>query len=156
MYMMKESRPPLPVHPLHEHAVLTSACLLKGFHLVTSLLFSSIIIPFPLPLWKCYKFHYRRPASPCLFTCTWVSNIQLLSLQKRHPETCCILADWLQEFTSNLGFEPWRRCNRSNAVPDVLAGLLSYLFTGFFLLLVFFLKQLNGLCFVFCILSGYL
>lgn len=37
--------------------VLTSGCLMKGFHLIIHLLFSSIIIPFLLPPWKCYHFH---------------------------------------------------------------------------------------------------
>ena len=93
MCMTSKSPPRLPVHPLHEHAVLTTAGLLKGFHLIIHLMFSSVIIPFLLPLWKCYNFLYRRPASPCLFIYTWVSNVQLLPTERAsrnlpYPYTC--------------------------------------------------------------------
>lgn len=156
MSMMRKSPPPLPVHSLHELVVLTSACLLKRFNLTIHLPFSSIIILFPLPLWKCYKFHYRRPVSPCLLTSTRVSNVQLLptgttsrNLLYTHLMTSGVYFKsrlWTMEETQQIKRSSW--CfGRSSS--------LFFFFTSF-LRLYCFTVQLNGLCFEFCISSGYL
>lgn len=96
--------------------------------LITHLLFSFIIISFPLLLLKCYNFLYWRAAGVWLFTCTWVNNVELLPTKIQKP-AIYFPNDFRNLLNSRIWITEETQCTKHNSWYSVRSSfLLSYCF----------------------------